>query len=145
MSGMEIQRVADGLKTGACFGNWELSNAFCQKCVISQPYCEEATKRRGDVPVPELPVDTPQESIREMPTITPLEYLLESLRGRFEEKVRRSAKALAHFFAKDDGTSVIVVMVSHSGAIKIQSKKGKRVVKGLESVAQVESILKELL
>jgi hypothetical protein len=77
-------------------------------------------------------------------TVTPFEHLLSSLRVKFDEQriVEGDENALVYFKKKKP---VIGIRVGQNGSVGIKSEKGEEVLASLDSIEQVDGILKRLL
>jgi len=127
-----------------CFGNWEIADSECIRCSISEG-CEKKTKNKS-VEIAEI---NELEDISECETpekISPLEYLLQRLAGKFEKDEEEKGKAKIYKF-RLSGKLKIAVIVGESGKIKVMSfqKKTEKILDGLNSVDDAEDILKEML
>jgi len=130
-----------------CFGHWLVSDAECSRCAVSDS-CEKRTKTRtaeSDIPekTQETEGDTEVEAAKE---VAPLDYLLQSLGGKFDHEIEERDKAVLHKFRKE-GKTVIAVAIGVGGRIKILSvvKNTQKVFGSLSSVAEVEEVLAEML
>ena len=84
--------------------------------------------------------------VEEEKIVTSLDYLLQSLGGKFDHEVEERDKAVLHKFRKD-GKMVIAVAIGTGGKIKIVSivKNTQKVFGSLSSVEEVETVLSEML
>lgn len=130
-----------------CFGHWLVSDAECGHCAVADS-CEKRTKAR--VEEVERPVKAQDSDgngdAEEEKVVTPLDYLLQSLGGKFDHEVEERDKAALHKF-RQDGKMVIAVAIGTGGKIKIVSiiKNKQKVFGSLSSVEEVEEVLAEML
>lgn len=135
---------ANGSLDGSCFGLWEMSAPECSKCLVRE-HCEAKVKR-GAVTQAEAgeAVELTEED-RKMPEIPPLEYMLDLLRSRFDYTTKANDKAVAHYFWKDTEIVFTVIMAKGTGKLKFVAESGRtKIIDGLDSIEQVEGILKEM-
>jgi hypothetical protein len=137
--------AANGSLDGSCFGLWEMSAPECGKCLVRE-HCEAKVKR-GAVTQAEAsePIELTEEE-RKMPEIPPLEYMLDLLRSRFDYTTKQNDKAVAHCFWKDTEVVFTVIVAKGSGKLKLMLESGRtKILNGLDSIEQVEGVLKEML
>ena len=121
-----------------------MSDPECVRCALGDN-CEKRTKIKSEeVEKPSEPEGSGE--IEDAKVITPLEYLFQSLEGRFDHEVEERDRAVLHKFTKD-GKTVIAVAIGAYGKIKIVSiPKDKKMIFGsLKSIGEVESVLVEML
>jgi hypothetical protein len=119
-----------------------VSDPDCVRCALSDN-CEKHTKSHvGEEKNGEL--DDMTEDVAEVKPITPLDYLLKCLEGKFDKIVEDHEKATMYKFAKG-GNTVIAVVVGKNGRIKIISKKDTKMYGQFTNVSDVEDVLKEML
>ena len=126
-----------------CFGFWVLSCDECLRCAVASN-CEMRTKEKTTEV--ENPPELDTGEIIEHKVVTPLEYMLKSLGGKFDQVSEEKGKAIIHKF-KNDGKTVIAVAIGEQGKIKIVSisKNISKIFGCLESYEEVESVLAEML
>jgi hypothetical protein len=136
---------AKGTLDGSCFGLWEMSAPECSRCLVREP-CEAKVKRGAVIQAEAGESVELTEEDRKMPEILPLEYMLDLLRSRFDYTTKQNDKAVAHYFL-EEGKNVFTVIVSKgNGKLKLVSSTGEsKLMDFLESVEQVERVLKEML
>ena len=136
-------KIADQKKgIGWCIGDWNPTDKVCSHCFIVSK-CEEKTKReQGFLTTAEEEIESGQAD--SLGPIDPIKYLLNLLDGKYEHKVEYGHKIVSHTFCKDD-RPVFFIGVSDSGKIKVSSSKGKKNYDKIDSVDQVEEVLKEFL
>lgn len=127
-----------------CFGHWVVSDPECVRCAVADN-CEKRTKAKVEE------VDNSSEGegdgeLEAQKVVTPLEYLLQSLDGKFDHAVEEKDKAVIHKFRKD-GKVEIAVIIGAYGKIKIMSipKNKQKIFGSLESIDEVETVLVEML
>jgi hypothetical protein len=81
-----------------------------------------------------------EESAKE----NPVEYMLGVLKGRSECKESETDKAKMYQFREDD-QPLIDIFISKSGKIRLVSSKGVKTLNTIDSIAQANAILEELL
>lgn len=143
---IDVQQAIGMIAQGACYGNHTPGVEECDVCMIAE-FCEPVTaKRRAEEepPKPKEPVQPQEEVVEEVPSPDPFDYLLETMRGKCQEKVQENDAAICHAFGNDTGLVLQVIKAKASGKVKFVSCKGSRVVE-LESVEQVETLLSEML
>lgn len=128
---------------GKCFGHWLVSDAECAKCALSDK-CEKRTKTKVDEQEKCLDAVDTNDSAEQ--AVTPLDYLLKSLSGRFDYEIDEKEKAVLHKYSQG-GKLVIAVVVGSFGKIKIVSvsKNTQKIYGAISSVDEAEEILKEML
>jgi len=106
--------------------------------------CEKRTKMK----VSETKEESEEISseIKEQPEISPLDYLIQSLSGKFDHETEEKDKAVIHKF-RQDGKIVFAIIVGAYGKLKIMSilKNQQKIFGSLQSIEEVESILSEML
>jgi hypothetical protein len=141
MNGLEMCD-AKGSLDGSCFGElWDISSVDCAKCFVRK-LCEDKTKRgtavQEDVPGSDEDVV--------MPEIPPMEYMIDLLKGRLDYKVQENDKAIAHYFRKDEKPVFTIIISKTNGKVKLQTATGQsKVVDKIESIEQVEGLIKEMV
>lgn len=131
-----------------CFGHWFVSELECVKCSLSDS-CEKRTKAKAEEvdrskdEDADADVDTVSEEVSK---VSPLDYLIQSLAGKFDQETEEKESATLHKF-RENGRTVIAVAIGAYGRIKIVSvvKNTSKVFGKLESIEEVESTLKEML
>ena len=125
-----------------CFGHWLVSDPECAKCALSDN-CEKRTKNKAE--------DNGQveEEIQESgspDSITPIDYLLRSLSGKFDAAVEEKEKAVLHKFS-ENGKLVAAIAIGSLGKIKVVSlkKNFQKVYGGISSIEEAEEILSEMV
>lgn len=147
MRGLEVHESHGHLES-CCFGLWDMSDSACNtgKCLIAKQ-CEEITKKKIAVQEDSRIVDevvlTKEE--RKLPEISPMEYMLDLLKGRYDYSTKENDKAVAHYFNKDDRTILTIIVSKTNGKLKLQSVLGGKVLNGINSIEEVEEILREML
>jgi hypothetical protein len=133
-----------------CFGFWVVSELECVKCALSES-CEKRTKAKVEEVdrSKDSDVDTEADGnveSEEVPVLSPLNYLIQSLAGKFDQETDEKENAILHKF-RNNGRTVIAVAIGAYGKIKIVSvvKNTSKVFDKLESIDEVESVLKEML
>lgn len=125
-----------------CFGNWLVSDPECGKCAKAEA-CEKRTKVRSEESDQE-----PEGSggVEEASPVVPLDYLIQSLGGRYDKETEEKEKAVLHKF-RDNGKTVIAVAVGITGKVKIVSvaRNKSTVFERLQSIEEVETVLREML
>lgn len=127
-----------------CFGHWVVSDPECSRCAIADN-CEKRTKAKAEeADRPQEPEDNGEGE--EQKPLPPLEYMLQSLGGKFDQETEERDRAILHKF-KRDGKTVIAVAIGAYGKIKIVSipKNKQKVFGNLASTEEVESVLAEML
>jgi len=124
---------------------WDISEPACTQCLFAWK-CEWLTKRSKSSSEPsQAPsevVDAPNSSPDG--NENPIEYLLNSLQGRYDREDKESDVAIASYFRKSGIVAALVVCSKVSNRIKVQTAKTKKFFEGIESTEQAESILEEL-
>ena len=140
---MSVTTLWDNCQYAKCFGNWMLSDSECLRCTLSD-MCEKRTKMK----VSETKEESEEISseIKEQPEISPLDYLIQSLSGKFDHETEEKDKAVIHKF-RQDGKIVFAIIVGAYGKLKIMSilKNQQKIFGSLQSIEEVESILSEML
>jgi len=126
--------------TAACYGNWNDLAPDCVRCCL-RTWCEETIKewekRRKNIP------GLDDESLAGYSTVSPLEYLLRTLAGKYDHQVSRDGDIIRHVFRESDGrAAVMVAMKGKSALIRTATKRIE--VPELTSTRQVEEILRSL-
>jgi len=126
-----------------CFGKWVVSDPECIRCALSDN-CEKRTKAK--IEEAEKPSEPENNELEVPKPVTPLEYLLQSLDGKYNQEIETKDNAVLHKFKKD-GKTVIAIAIGAMGKIKVVSiVKGKsRIFGSLNSIEEVESVLTEML
>jgi hypothetical protein len=131
-----------------CYGHWVVSDPECVKCALSDG-CEKRTKAKvSEVDhAKEVEVDSGPEDVK---TVLPLDYLLQSLGGKFDQETEEKEKerAIIHKFHDVKTKKVMIaVIVGFSGRVKIVSvpRNISKVLEGIDSIEQVELVLAEIL
>jgi hypothetical protein len=124
-----------------CFADWDATDASCKGCAITKD-CERATGRQknGTPPPQEPPEQQGQETVEE-PEVNPLDYLLDSLGGKYDRQDRIGDKATGYYFEEDSRTKVLVTVSKESGRVRVQAKGYERIFDSIESVEAAEEIL----
>jgi hypothetical protein len=128
-----------------CHGHWVVSDPDCAKCAYkSAEACEKRTKARVEEVDNSKEVDESGE-VEEIVPVSPLDYLLQSLEGKFEKTTEEKERAILHKFCQN-GKFVIAVVIGIMGKIKVVSilKNKARVFEKLDSIEEVESVLMEM-
>jgi len=131
-----------------CFGHWVVSELECVKCSLSDS-CEKRTKSRAEEVCKSKDEDVEADGDAEsedISKVSPLDYLIQSLAGKFDQETDEKESATLHKFRKNGRTAIAVVIGAH-GKIKIVSvvKDTSKVFDRLESIEEVELTLKEML
>jgi len=125
-----------------CFGNWLVSDPDCGKCAKAEA-CEERTKTRSEESDQE-----PEGSggVEDVSPVSPLDYLIQSLGGRYDQDTEEKERAVLHKF-RENGKTVIAVAVGTTGKVKIVSvvRNKSTVFERMQSVEEVEAVLREML
>ena len=126
-----------------CFGNWVVSDPECIRCALADN-CEKRTKAR--IEEDDKPVEPENNEIEAQKEISPLDYLLKSLDGKFDQEIEEKEKAVIHKFKKE-GKTIIAVAIGAYGKIKIISMVNNRskIFGRLENTEEVETVLAEML
>jgi hypothetical protein len=115
------------------------------KCLVAKQ-CEEIVKKKiavqEDSKVDDV-VLTKEE--KKLPEISPMEYMFDLLKGRYDYSTKENDKAVAHYFKKDDKTVFTIIVSKTNGKLKLQSVSDGKVLNGINSIEEVEEILKEML
>jgi hypothetical protein len=138
---LEAKDAIGKLHQGVCFGRHHERAGECGECQVAV-WCKPATERKKSGREPLPPVDPAKEpAVEPIDKVDPLDYLLKTLKGKYEQKISRSGDMTQHVFT-ESGKPVIVVAIK-GAAVQFKTAKfpkGK-VVKTLESTEQVEAIL----
>lgn len=128
-----------------CFGHWFVSDPECTRCAVADN-CEKRTKARSEEANRPQEAEGNGEGEHEEAVVTPIDYMIQSLVGKFDHETEARDKAVLHKFKKD-GQLVIAVAVGDYGKVKIVSvvKNIQRVFGKLSSIDEVESVLAEML
>jgi len=141
----QLQDAKDGVHMGACWGHWDMSAPECRECMVATN-CEKASKmrQRKHVPPPVVEMESNTEPT-ETPTIDPINYLRESLSGKFDCEERKSGKADGWKWTKDGSLKFVVMVSKSSGHVMLRGSKGQKIVERLDDVGHVEKLVAELL
>lgn len=134
-------------KPGACFGQYDKSfNECANECQIRQK-CKEKTKQ---APKPVTPVEEAADGlgdgVEEFAEMNPRDFLVESLKGRYEVMVKDTPKGYM-VAGRRNGKMAVKVMIIPSGKVLIEvvENGAKLQLPALESPRQVLGIVKALL
>jgi hypothetical protein len=127
-----------------CFGHWVVADPECTRCAVADS-CEKRTKTKAADSKPSEAEGIGDE-IHEEEAVSPVDYLLRSLDGKFDHGTEERDKAILHKFTKD-GKLVIAIAVGAYGKVKIVSvvKNIQKVFGQLSSIEEVEEVLAEML
>ena len=130
-----------------CFGHWVVSDPECCRCAVSDA-CEKRTKNRfeNDKKVPEG--EGEGDASGEMDSeLSPLEYLLQSLDGKFirTTEVKNNNVKVHSMRKENEEKPTVLVAVSETNRIMIAANGKKKIVEKLESIEAVETLLQEML
>ncbi len=148
MSSFETHDM-EGYADSCCFGRWDISYPACTtgKCLIAK-YCEEKAKKGLSIQEESTKIQeiVLTEEDKKLPEIPPLEYMLDLLQGKFEHEKKENSKAIAHYFMRD-GLNMFTIIISRlNGKIKLMSSSHEpKVVDSIDSIEQVEEIIKEMI
>lgn len=139
---MSVTTLWSKCQYAKCFGHWLVSDAECIRCAIADN-CEKRTKSKVD---DEKSTDDDSIECEPQKKITPLDYMLQILSGKFEHETDEKDKAVIHKF-RQDGRTVLAIIIGAYGKIKIMSltKKKEKIFGRLESIEEAESVLAEML
>lgn len=144
MNTLELQN-AHGYLNGSCFGLWDISDPACNKCLICKE-CEIKIKRKSSTHEEILTESVVLKEDEDLPEISPLEYLIDSLKGRFDYNTKSNEKAIAHYFTKDELPILNIIVSKESGKIKLESSVfTTKIIDGFNSIEEVEGIIKEVV
>jgi hypothetical protein len=123
-----------------CYGEWDQKFKECtEDCTLGEQ-CRRATlaAQKPKPPAPALEAET------ELPEMDPVEFLLESIKGRYDIEAVKKAKATIYRVRKDTDRVARVTVVDN-GMVQIETRSAKLQLKALESVKQASEIFKALL
>lgn len=139
---MSVTTLWSKCQYAKCFGHWLVSDPECVRCAIADN-CEKRTKSRVD---DEKAPDDESIECEPQKQITPLDYMLQILTGKFEHETDEKDKAVIHKF-RQNGRTVLAVIIGAYGKIKIMSltKNKEKIFGKLGSIEEVELVLAEML
>jgi NMD protein affecting ribosome stability and mRNA decay len=88
-------------------------------------------------------MDEPSETLP-VGGMTPLDYLLQCLEGKFDKETVQKEGVVRHTF-KRNGKTIIIVLIANTGKMKIVSVKGEKMFDWLKSIEEAEQAMRELL
>ena len=124
-----------------CFGNWLVSHSECCKCAVRDE-CEKRTKSRSDDKVQEVEEADQGESAE---VIDPLDYIIQSLSGRYEMEFDETEKKIKVYKFSKAGQGVSTIGVAESGKIMVAVRGAKKIMSKPNTIEEAEEILKEIL
>jgi hypothetical protein len=144
MSQVETHDVIGEMEPGACWGTWSVSDIACSKCVINKR-CEEYTKSKNSGESEGKGEEFVAESSEDaVPEISPMEFLIQTLCDKYEYTTKENSTARGDYFKRNGKIAIEIITSKRNGKVKINSTKGVKLVDKINSVAEAESILKEL-
>jgi hypothetical protein len=141
---MSVTSLWSKCQYAKCFGHWLVSDPECIRCAVSDA-CEKRTKAKSEESERSTDVEPSEEAV-EQSSISPLDYLIQSLSGKFEHETGEKDRAVIHKF-RLDGKVVIAIVIGAFGKIKIMSipKNKQKIFGSLQSIDEAESVLAEML
>ena len=131
----------EDVEVAECFGEWDKEYKDCtERCEIRE-MCKKQTMI-APPPVTEAP---PLEAKEELPEMSPHEFLVESLNGRYEISTKMDGTATV-INCKKDGKAAVQVRMGETGRYLFKNSKGDKIqLNKLESVRQASDLFKALL
>ena len=124
-----------------CFGHWLVSHSECCKCAVRDE-CEKRTKSRADDKTQEMEGEDHGEYEE---VIDPLDYILQSLSGRYEMEFDETEKKIKVYKFSKDGQGIATIGVAESGKIMVAVRGAKKILEKPKTIEEAEEILKEVL
>jgi hypothetical protein len=123
-----------------CFGEYHPQETDCTDICLINNQCKVYTQKTPSPPtsVPEL------DAVAQLPDMSPHDFLVESLKGRYEIAERDNGN-IKEIFCRKDGNPVAQVVLTKSGRYLFRTQKSKLQLEELESVKQASEIVKALL
>jgi uncharacterized protein YkuJ len=131
------------MKPGDCLGTFEENNPLCTGKCVWRLRCEKLTKENLKAAQKEAPEESDKE-LDKVPEPSPAEHLVALMSGRYKCQTREGDGAKAYYFQKE-GKNIALVVFAPSGKVKIQSVRVTRVLDRIESVAQAEELVREMV
>jgi hypothetical protein len=143
MSNVEVLDPLEEEKNKAkakCFGQFDAAYTECtQDCALS-PQCKKFTEQAPKAAPPAPPL----EETESLPDITPHDFLIQSLKGRYEVEEKKKG-GLTNYLCYKDGAGVAQVGSLDDGRYLFRTQKATLELKELESVKQASEIFKAIL
>ena len=129
-----------------CFGNWIVSDSECRKCAVNDE-CEKRTKSRIEDRAKEVQDSETEDNSEEINNeLAPLEYIIQSLSGKYDQEFEETEKKVKLYKFGKDGKHVINLGISESGnKIVIAITGKKKVFDSPTSIEEAEEIMTEML
>jgi hypothetical protein len=136
-----VDPIADGVdkeeKWPPCFGEWDSNYEDCTKICMMRVQCERHTKM---APTP-APVPPPVEQVENLPEMSPHEFLIESLNGKFDQVDEYKEGRKAKYNCYKNGAPVVQIQCLDDGRYFFRGAKAKLELNELESTKQVLGII----
>jgi len=136
---MEKRKAIGELLPSSCFGHYLETSKACSNCQIAK-HCVKTTERVRSGSPPPAPGHPEPKTV---PAPDAKEYLLTTLRGKFDMSASREGDVQTWKFHKD-GKPAFWVM-EKGGRLGLQTRKGREVLELPSSVVEVEAALERLL
>lgn len=146
MSNVEVlDPLEEGKAKAKCFGQFDAAYTECtSECALS-PQCKQFTEKAPKAAPPAPPL----EETESFPEITAHEFLIQSLKGRYEvqeKKIEKSDKpSLINYLCYKDGAGVAQIGLLDDGRYLFKTEKATLELEELESVKQASEIFKAIL
>ena len=137
MEGVVMSDANSNVKTAPCFGTeWDGSHPDCMRCFLAVfDACRIKTKKYREDKDTELKSE--QKKL-------PLDIVIDALRDKFDYNMKETKQAQVHYFKRDGKGIFIIAFQKKSKKVRFQTPKSVYQFNKLESVNQIESILKEI-
>ena len=128
-----------------CFGNWLVSDPECRKCAVKDE-CEKRTKSRVEDKTKESQDSEVEENGEVDPTLAPLDYILQSLSGKYDQEFEETDKKIKLYKFFKDGKKVVSLGISESGQKIVVAVIGnKKVFDSPTTIEEAEALMTEML
>jgi hypothetical protein len=136
-NGIVISDINSNVKTAPCFGTeWDGAHPDCQRCFPSVfDVCKLKTEKHREDKENESNVECKKQ---------PLDIVIDTLKSKFDYSVKETKQLRAHYFKRNGRGVLVIALLKGSKKIRFQTPKTVKVLTRLESVKQVENILREM-
>ena len=130
--------VNSNVKTAPCFGTeWDGSHPDCMKCFPAVfEACKIKTKKYRENRDTELKLEQKKQ---------PLDIVIGALRDKFDYSTKETTQNQVHYFKRNGKGVFVITLQKRSKKVKFQTPKSVYQFNKLESVKQIESILREII
>lgn len=144
-SGVEVINPLEGIEGQEgpqCFGQWDAAYIECtEQCALSSQ-CKRMTEQAPKAAPPTKPL----EEVEKLPEISPYEFLLQSLKGRYNVKESTGKKNFKILICNKEGYGdVAQIGITEAGRYCIKTEKVKLQIDEIDSVRQAAEIFKAFL